>query len=229
MKKYEIALFDLDGTISESGEGILDCVKMIFQEMNRPLPDEKSLAAFIGPPMYDSLKRCGFDHEDADEGVKIYKRNFMEHGIYKNRVYDGLTEVLAALKASGVRLGVATTKYQKFADKIITMLGLDGYFDIVGGSNSLAGHMPENGEKPRSNKIEVMNYVIGELKRSDTDRIVMLGDTKFDAEGAAAVGCDFIGCLYGYGTKEEMEQHYTIGNVTFVSSPSEITAILEPV
>lgn len=226
MKKYDIVLFDLDGTISESGEGILDCVRMIFKEMNRPLPDEKSLAAFIGPPMYDSLKRCGFHHEDADKGVEIYKRNFIQHGIYKNRVYDGLTEVLAELKSKGVRLGVATTKYQKFADKIITMLALDEYFDIVAGSNSLAGHAPENGEKTRSNKIEVMRYVIDELKESDTDKVVMLGDTKFDADGAAVVGCDFIGCLYGYGTKEEMEQYYTIGKVTFVSEPSEITKIL---
>ena len=68
MKKYDIVLFDLDGTVSESGEGILDCVRMMFEEMNKPLPDEKSLAAFIGPPMYDSLKRCGFNRGEAGKG-----------------------------------------------------------------------------------------------------------------------------------------------------------------
>ena len=72
-------------------------VKMIFSETKRPLPDEKELAAFIGPPMYDSLRRCGFEHEEAEKGVEIYKRHFVEHGIYKNRVYDGMTEVLSAL------------------------------------------------------------------------------------------------------------------------------------
>lgn len=226
MKKYDIALFDLDGTISESGEGILDCVRMIFEEMNRPLPDEQSLAAFIGPPMYDSLKRCGFNHEEADKGVAIYKKNFVQHGIYKNRVYDGLTEVLPQLRAEGLRLGVATTKYQKFADKIIAMLGLNEWFDVVGGSNALAGHAPENGEPPRTNKVEVMQYVIRTLKQSDKDRIVMLGDTKYDAEGAAAVGCDFIGCLYGYGTEQEMRKAYPIGNIRFVKTPRELPLLL---
>ena len=222
MKKYDIVLFDLDGTVSESGEGILDCVRMMFEEMNKPLPDEKSLAAFIGPPMYDSLKRCGFNRTDAEKGVEIYKSNFVKHGIYKNRVYDGLNDVLKRLKKNGIRLGVASTKYQKFVDKIITMLGLDDCFEIVGGSNSLAGQKPENDEPPRANKIEVMNYVINSLRKSDNDRIVMIGDTKYDAEGASAVGCDFIGCLYGYGTKEEMEAFYTAGKPVFVETPSEI-------
>ncbi len=226
MKKYDIALFDLDGTISESGEGILECVRSIFIEMNRPLPDEASLAAFIGPPMYDSLRRCGFHHTDADKGVEIYKRNFIRSGIYKNRLYNGLKEVLSALRKEGVRLAVATTKYQKFADKIIAMLGIEEYFDIVCGSNSLAGHMPDNDEKPRSNKIEVMQYAINTLRKSDDDKVVMLGDTKYDADGAANVQCDFIGCLYGYGTKEEMEKSYTFGKPLFVSAPKEITQLI---
>ena len=68
MKKYDIALFDLDGTLSESGEGILDCVRIVFEEMKRPLPDEKTLASFIGPPLTDSLKRCGFSEKDAEKG-----------------------------------------------------------------------------------------------------------------------------------------------------------------
>ncbi len=226
MKKYDIALFDLDGTISESGEGILECVRSIFEIMNRPLPDEKTLAAFIGPPLYDSLRGCGFNHEDADHGVEIYKNSFAKSGIYKNRVYDGLLEVLTVLKENGVRLAVATSKYQKFADQIIDLLNIRGYFDVVGGANSLAGHAPENGEKPRADKISVMQYDIDTLRRSDDDRIVMVGDTKFDADGAAKVGCDFIGCLYGYGTREEMVEHYTIGTPIFVKTPTEITDLI---
>ena len=115
MKKYDIALFDLDGTLSESGEGILDCVKIVFAEMQRPLPDEKTLASFIGPPLTDSLKRCGFSEKDAEKGLQIYKKNFVEKGIYKNKVYEGMYETLQALKENGVLLGVATTKYQNFA------------------------------------------------------------------------------------------------------------------
>ena len=100
-KKYDIALFDLDGTLSESGEGILECVRSIFEEMNRPLPDEKMIASFIGPPIYESLKRCGFCHEDAEKGVEIYRKNFVKTGIYKNRVYQGIFGVLEALKNAG--------------------------------------------------------------------------------------------------------------------------------
>lgn len=225
MKKYDIALFDLDGTLSESGEGILECVRMIFKEMDRPLPDEEEIRRFIGPPMYESLKRVGFNHEDAQTGVEIYKRNFVKTGIYKNKVYDGIFEVLDSLKASGVKLGVASTKYQKFTDKIITMLELDKYFDVVGGSTSLTGDTPDC-EKPRHNKIDVMNYVIEELRTSGNDKTVMIGDTKYDADGAAKVGCDFIGCLFGYGSKKEMEDYYTIGTPMFAETPHNITQFI---
>lgn len=225
MKNYDIALFDLDGTLSESGEGIIDCVKKVFEEMERPLPDEESLSKFIGPPMYESLKRCGFNAEDAEKGVEIYKRNFVKSGIYKNRVYDGMFDVLKALKSKGIRLGVATTKYQKFADKIIDMLKLDEYFDVIGGSTSLTG-TSGNLEKPRHDKADVMNYVIDTLRQSSDDKVVMIGDTKFDADGAEKIGCDFIGCLYGYGTLEEMKK--ICPEAVFVNEPSEIISAVIP-
>lgn len=213
MRKYDIALFDLDGTLSESGEGILECVKMVFDEMKRPLPDEKTLASFIGPPLTDSLKRCGFSDEDAEKGLKIYKKNFVETGIYKNKVYNGMYETLQILKDNGVLLGVATTKYQPFADKIIKMLRLESYFDFVGGSS---------GTPERHTKIQVINYVLDNLGRDK--QAVMIGDTKFDAEGAFTTKIDFIGCLYGYGTREEMEQYFH--DTIFVTKPSEIVQVI---
>lgn len=225
MKKYDIALFDLDGTLSESGEGILECVRMIFSEMKRPLPPEEEIRKFIGPPMYESLKRVGFDHKDAEIGVEIYKRNFIKTGIYKNKVYDGMFDVLDKLKAEGVRLGVASTKYQVFTDRIIKMLKLDKYFDVVGGSTSLTGDSPES-EKPRHDKVEVMNYVIDSLKTNRDETAVMIGDTRFDADGAAKTGCDFIGCLFGYGTKQEMQEYYTIGTPLFAQTPSDIASFI---
>ena len=213
MKKYDIALFDLDGTLSESGEGILDCVKIVFAEMQRPLPDEKTLASFIGPPLTDSLKRCGFSEKDAEKGLQIYKKNFVETGIFKNKAYDGIPETLQALKENGILLGVATTKYQPFADRIIKMLKLDSYFDFVGGSS---------GTPERHTKIQVMNYVLDNFGRDK--KAVMIGDTRFDAEGAFAVKTDFIGCLYGYGTRREMEKYFP--NTVFVTNPSEIVPII---
>ncbi len=221
MKKYDIALFDLDGTLSESGEGILECVRMIFKEMERPLPDDDEIRRFIGPPMYESLKRVGFNHRDAETGVEIYKKNFIKTGIYKNKVYDGMFEVLDDLKSAGVKLGVASTKYQAFTDRIITMLKLEKYFDIIGGSTSLTGNTPDS-KRPRHNKIDVMNFVIDSLRENSDERIVMIGDTKYDADGAASVGCDLIGCLFGYGTKKEIEEYYTIGTPMFASHPLDI-------
>ena len=213
MKKYDIALFDLDGTLSESGEGILECVRIVFSEMHRPLPDEKTLASFIGPPMTDSLKRCGFSEEDAETGLQIYKRNYVEKGIYKNKVYGGMYETLQTLKDNGVLLAVATTKYQPFADKIIKMLELDKYFDFVGGSS---------GTPERHTKIQVMEYVLDKLGKDK--KAVMIGDTKFDAEGAFMAKTDFIGCLYGYGTREEMERYFP--DTVFVTKPSEIVPVI---
>ncbi len=216
MKKYDIALFDLDGTLSESGEGIIDTVREVFRIMNKPLPDEKSLSAFVGPPLYDSLRRCGFSDSEALRGFEIYKENFPKIGIYKNRLYDGIPELLSALKDNGVLLGVATTKYQLFADKIITMLGADRLFDITVGAEP-------DGE--RRTKAAVISYALERLGAVPGGKIVMIGDTKFDAAGASQTDCDFIGVLYGYGTRDEMEQAYK-GKPVFVSSPSEIKELI---
>lgn len=221
MNRFDIALFDLDGTLSESGEGILSCVEKVFEEMNKPLPDKTVIASFIGPPMFDSLYRCGFSEEEALQGVEIYKRNFIETGIYKNKVYDGIPEVLSELKRNGIRMGVASTKYQPFTDRIIRMLDIEKYFDIIGGSNSLT--TPDgSGEKPRHSKIEVMEYVISSLGGTDRNRIVMIGDTYFDAEGAAASGTAFIGCSFGYGSNKEMQEYYTAGTPMFAETPKDI-------
>ena len=215
MKKYDIALFDLDGTLSESGEGILDSVCEVFRRTNRPLPSEDIIKSFIGPPMYDSLRRCGFSHEDAEKGVEIYKEAFIQSGIYKNKVYDGMNEVLEELKENGILLAVATTKYQPFADRIIKMLNLDRFFDFVGGATA---------DTTRRTKELVIRYDLENLNATPDSRIIMIGDTKFDAEGASKIGCDFIGALYGYGTKEEME-HFC-PNAIFINQPSEIKNII---
>ena len=210
-----MALFDLDGTLSESGEGILLCVRKIFEEMERPLPDERTLGTFIGPPMYDSLRMCGFSHEDAEKGVEIYKRNFLESGIYMNRLYPGMMEVLVSLKKNGVRLGVATTKYYPFAQRIIGMLGTAELFDFVGGATA---------DTERRTKAKVIRYSLENLGADKNSRCIMVGDTKYDAQGAAETGVDFIGCLYGYGTREEMENFYK--NAVYASSPAEIRDII---
>lgn len=212
--RYQLVLFDLDGTLSESGEGILGCVRQVFAEMGRPLPDEKTLGTFIGPPMYDSLRRCGFSHEEAEHGVVLYKQHFIEEGIYHNKTYDGIWQVLQTLHEAGVKLAVATTKYYPFAEKIIHMLNIDGYFDFIGGATSGV---------ERRTKAKVIRYVLEQFPDIPAERVVMIGDTKYDAEGAAQVGIDFIGCLYGYGTKEEMTAFCP--SAPYVDKPADLTAL----
>jgi len=215
MKRYHIALFDLDGTLSQSGEGILYCVRKIFEETGRPLPDEKTLGTFIGPPMYDSLRRCGFSHEEAEEGVVIYKRNFVEKGIYMQQIYDGILPLVQKLKNDGMRLAVATTKYLPFAEEIIRMLGLAPYFEVIGGAT--AG--PE-----RRTKAKVICHVLEQLRVKPADGVVMIGDTRYDAEGAMLSGVDFIGCLYGYGSPEEMQTFCP--DAVYVHTPAELLSVL---
>ena len=211
MKQYDLALFDLDGTLSESGEGILSSVRKVFAETGHPLPDEKTLGTFIGPPMYDSLRRCGFSHEEAENGVEIYKRHFIESGIYQNKTYQGIPEVLKALYEQEVILAVATTKYLPFAERIIKMLDIDQYFKFIGGATS----GPE-----RRTKAKVIQYVLEQFPAVSPERTVMIGDTKYDAEGAAQTGVHFIGCLYGYGTKEEMTVFCP--SAPYINHPAEL-------
>ena len=215
MRKYDFALFDLDGTLSEAGDGISYCVRNIFEEMERPLPDEKVLGTFIGPPMYDSLRGCGFSHEDAEKGVEIYKRNFIEKGIYINRLYTGMHELLVLLKENGVRLGVATTKFYPFAETIINMIGAGELFEFVGGATA---------DTERRTKAKVINYTLENLGCDDRSRAVMIGDTRFDAEGASLTGLDFIGCLYGYGSREEMEVFCP--EAAYVEEPMQIAGLI---
>lgn len=214
MKQYDTVLFDLDGTLSESGEGILYSVRKIFEETGRELPDERELGTFIGPPMYDSLVRCGFTHEQAEAGVVIYKKHFIDKGIYMQKTYQGIPELLGTLKKRGCRLAVATSKYEPFARSIIEMLGLSGYFDFVGGATS----GPE-----RRSKAKVIRYAMDSLDAAATST-VMLGDTKYDARGAQDAGVDFIGCLYGYGTKEEMQVFFP--DAPFISAPLDLLSVI---
>ena len=211
MNKYDIVLLDLDGTISESGEGILSCVKIAFEQLKKPLPDDKTLASFIGPPLQYSFGKCGFSEEEIAAAVNIYKKNFVETGIYRNKTYDGIPELLAALQANGVRLAVATTKYAPFAEKIIGMLQIGQYLELTAGATA---------DDTRRTKAAVIRYALEKMGADRLSRVVMTGDTAFDAEGAAAVGINFIGCLYGYGSREEMEAYCP--TAPFVSCPSEI-------
>lgn len=213
MRKYDAVLFDLDGTLSESGEGILWCVRKTIEDLNITVPEGFELGSFIGPPLADSFYRLGLDDEGVKLGVKTYKSYYDAKGKYMNKAYSGIKELLERLHKKGMKLGVATSKYELFARQIVENIGLLQYFDFISGATANA---------ERQKKIDVLNYGIKNLGII-SDRAVLIGDTKFDAEGARLCGCGFVGVLYGYGTREEMEAE---GAVNFAETASEIERFL---
>lgn len=214
MKDKKLIMFDLDGTLSESADGIRKCLILTLNEMGVDVPELNDYTKYIGPPMFTTLTGlCGLNEEQANEGVKIYIKHYIETGMYINRAYDGIPELLQKLRDKGKTVAVTTSKNEKLAIDVLKHIGLYDYFDFICGSGL---------DGTRKKKQEVIEYTVNKLKFDKKD-CVMIGDTKFDAEGAAAAGCDFIGVLYGYGVKAQMEQ---LGARVFASDVAQLGDIL---
>ena len=218
MTKYKYVLFDLDGTVSESALGIRVSLEHAIKEIGKPLPDLDDYTLYIGPPLIDTFRNLfQFTEEESAQGVEIYRDYYDNHGKYKNRLYDGMREVLLSLKSQGARIAVCTSKYEKFAEEIVEILGVSDCFDAVCGS-TLDGS--------RKDKKDLIPYAVKALggdfnaDRADT---VMLGDTYFDARGARMCDVDFIGVKYGYGSLEQMKAE---GAEVFAETPADILPLL---
>lgn len=196
MSKYDHILFDLDGTLTDSGPGIINGFEYSLGKMGIDVPDRASLRRFVGPPLGDSFeKTLGFSPEDAAKGIAFYKEYYAEKGVYENDVYPGIPELLEKLKESGKKLIVATTKAELMANVVMDHFGLGKYFDLMVASNNT----------DRKNKIDVLNYAI-ENGGVDRERAVMVGDRFYDITGAAHFGMTSVGVLYGYGSRQELEE-----------------------
>lgn len=190
MKK--IVLFDLDGTLTDSSEGILNSVRYMLEKKELAIPDEATLESFIGPPLTDTLKQLyDLSEEDANDAVEVYREYYGEQGIKQLAVYAGIEEVLDEL-AVEYCLAVATSKPEFYAKQIIESTGLSKYFSGIFGAD-LAGE--------RSNKTDVIAYALAQLEETTA---VMIGDRKFDILGAKANQLKSIGVLYGFGDRQEM-------------------------
>lgn len=195
---YETVLFDLDGTIIDSAEGIINSFNYTFRALGLPFVPREKMGIFIGPPLLYSFETiCGLSKERALRAVEIYREYYREKGIYEIRAYEGMEELLKKLKKSGKRLLLATSKYELYAVKILENLGFAKYFDFAVGS--LAG-----GE--RGTKAEVIEHALA-LSGAEKQSAVMVGDRMHDAVGAHKAGIDSIGALWGYGTREELESN----------------------
>lgn len=213
---YDAVLFDLDGTLTESHPGILSCVKLALQEMGKPIPRLEQLRKFIGPPLaYSFTQFCGMTMKEAEEGIERYRLHYNREGIFECSVYEGIFPLLEELKARGVKLAVATAKPGSMARRVLEHFGLFAYMDCLS-----ANQEDEKG----TGKVQLIEAALQEL-RVPRERAVMIGDTRFDCEGAQLAGTDFIGALYGYGGEEELKK---AGAVKLAVSPDDLRKFLLP-
>ena len=194
---YDYILFDLDGTLTDPGEGITNSVAYALKKFGIEPPEREDLYPFIGPPLKDSFARFyGMSDAESDLAVKYYREYYAEKGMLENALYNGIPQLLEELRRRGKHVILATSKPDVYAEKILIHFGLIKHFDFVAGA-LLDGS--------RVNKDDVIAHALKSCSLfSKTDRILMVGDRKHDVLGAAAHGIDTLGVTFGYGSKDEL-------------------------
>ena len=199
MKKYDYLLFDLDGTLTESGPGIMNAAKICLEHLGKIENDESMLKLFVGPPLDKSLmERYGYSKEQAWEGIRVFRSYYDKQGIFENSLYPGISDMLKQLKADGRKTAIASSKPQKQVHRVLEHFNIRQYFDVVVGCEL---------DGTRSTKDEVIEEVLRLFNLSKSEymlNVLMIGDRSYDVLGAAKFGIPCIGVAYGYGTKEEL-------------------------
>lgn len=199
MKKY--FLFDLDGTLTDPKVGITTCVQYALHSFGIEEPDLDKLEPFIGPPLKDSfMEFYGMDEEQAQAAVKKYRERFNDKGLYENEIYPGIAPMLQMLSEKGFRLAVASSKPTVFVEKILEHFGIRQYFKVVVGSEL---------DGSRTSKDQVVMEALRQLfgaKPILYHEVYMIGDRRFDVEGARAMKVESVGVTYGYGGMEELRE-----------------------
>ncbi len=209
-KPYTTILFDLDGTLTDPEEGITRSFQYALHHFGIEEKDPARLREIIGPPLLESFtKQYGFSQIDALLAVDVYREYFTQTGIYENRLYPGVEEMLRTLQQAGKRLMVATSKPTVFANRILEHFNIRQYFTFVAGSEL-------NGN--RSAKAEVIQWALAH-SGTNPKRAVMVGDRKHDIMGAVETNVDTIAVLYGYGSREELEE---AGAAYFAETPQQV-------
>ena len=191
MKKI---LFDLDGTLTDSGEGIMHCAELTLAHFALPVPSREELRSIVGPPLKDSFRRYGIQEKQLNDAVEFYRKHYLAQGQFENFPYPGIREVLQRLKDDGNKLYVATSKPEAMAQNILRHFALDGYFEIICGAVS---------DSNRSTKEDVIAHLLTLLE--DRNGLVMVGDTIYDVKGAAYHGIPTVAVSWGYGVVADMQ------------------------
>jgi phosphoglycolate phosphatase len=202
-----VALLDLDGTLIDSGDGVVDALRDGFRGAGVDVPDDAVLRTFIGPPIHDSIRRVGVPAARHDEVVAGYQRAFGERGNLMSHVFDGIPEALADLRDAGVRLVVATAKPYRFAVPVLEHLGLAPLLDGVVGA-------PDDESESKGG---IIGRAVAAVPAGS--RVVMVGDREHDVEGATENGLDCVGVLWGFGDRDELER---AGAAAVVATPADL-------
>jgi phosphoglycolate phosphatase len=212
---YDVILFDLDGTLTDSASGILNSLTYSLTAMGRQAPDHSELRAVLGPPLVDTFtQRFGMSQVECTLAIAKYRERYHDVGLFENEVYPGIENLLLALESTGSTLAVATSKPTYSATRILEHFGLDRYFTFIGGADL---------DGSRNHKSEVIEHTLEALVARGRHPVpsctVMIGDREHDVRGALAHGLPCIGVLWGYGSAEELT---SAGAAELVRTPLEL-------
>lgn len=208
---YTKALFDLDGTLVDSGPGITRSCQYALKQFGIEVEDPSSLRFFVGPPLTQAFPEFfGFDEEQTRQAIVYYRQYYRDKGLYESKVYDGIPELLASMRRRGIACYVATSKPEFYAKQVLEYHGILDSFDFVSGAMMNEG---------RGRKEETINFLLEHENVTNKKECLMIGDTKFDAIGAAACGLDCLGVSFGFGTPEDLLRH---GALAVAETPAEI-------
>ena len=206
-------LFDLDGTLTDSGEGIINCAALALERLGLPVPSREAMRVFVGPPLHDTFLQFGVPEDQVDEAIRIYRSRYVPIGKFENVPYPGIRELLERLRSQGHRLYVATSKPEEMAVEVLEHFDLAHFFDHICGASL---------DRSRIAKDAVISYLL-QLHGAD-GQMVMVGDTVFDVLGAAAHGIPAVGVAWGYGSVEEMKK---AGAAAIAVTMDELLSILQ--
>ena len=215
MRKYDIILFDLDGTLTDSAPDIFNSITYALGKFGVEAPGPQGLRKCVGPPLsYSFHTFFGFSGQGLADVLQAYQEYYQPHGMFENSAFPGIEDCLRRLRDAGYTLAVASSKRDEQVEKVVGYFGLDKYFHFMAGSIDAQG---------RPDKPSVIRYIIDALPIPDVSRALMVGDRRYDVEGARECGVDTAGVLWGYGTAEELS---AAGAVHLSTTPAELADFL---
>jgi phosphoglycolate phosphatase len=210
----QLVIFDLDGTLTDSAEGIVSSFLHALSHIGAPVPEGDLAAQIVGPPMDETFQTMGLG-EDADAAFAAFRAEYGARGWAINSLFDGIEALLADLSGAGVRLAVATSKLEPTARRILAHFGLDQHFEVI------AGACPDGSRK---SKEEVLAHALSQLHPLP-ERVLMVGDRSHDVDGAAAHGIDTVVVGWGYG-QADFADGFAVTGVTHAATIAELRRAL---